>query len=377
MSFRFLFNSWGEHILATPLGNRSSPTMTHYGIEIYNNNIIMPSIYTNPEVRYTNYLSVGNSFDPSCENYFGRVELENFLLNSLAALSQPMTLQRVMPMNDLYDRGKFDGSANCFGHSNATRVARTKVTPISYLVQCTIASGFHSAQYVANHDSQMNDCASTSQNFFTTQCSLPESYSCQSSTPYMLPTISYYNTVSDLHRHESMEEQLDRTSDKNSPSSNASIYLVLEKQGELIVGLVIEDVFVLPSEFQAKLTSDQAEGENERSITIDDFIPVRSSNLVDPEESYNTTVHVDDKFSGDLNNDQVQIAINEGRLKFAENPQMKLDENPLQVKMNAVKLQGKKVLVRTSQAESTKGKKIIIGEERQPRMIRPKNPEID
>jgi hypothetical protein len=75
----------------------------------------------------------------------------------------------------------------------------------------------------------------------------------------MLPTISYYNGVSDLHRHRTMEEQLDRTSTKDSPSSNAGVDLALEKQGESIVGLVIEDVFVLPSEFQARSTSDQAE----------------------------------------------------------------------------------------------------------------------
>jgi hypothetical protein len=72
----------------------------------------------------------------------------------------------------------------------------------------------------------------------------------------MLPTISYYNGVSDLHRHKTMEEQLDRTSSKDSPSSNAGIDPVLEEQREPIAGLVIEDVFVLPSEFQAKLTSD-------------------------------------------------------------------------------------------------------------------------
>jgi hypothetical protein len=47
----------------------------------------------------------------------------------------------------------------------------------------------------------------------------------------MLPTISYYNGVLDLHRHKTTEEQLDRTSIKDSPSSNAGTYLVLEKQG--------------------------------------------------------------------------------------------------------------------------------------------------
>jgi hypothetical protein len=45
--------------------------------------------------------------------------------------------------------------------------------------------------------------------------------------------------------------------------------------------------------------------------------------------------------------------------------------------MNTVELDGKKVLVRPSQAESTKGKEVVIGEERQPSMTRPKNSEID
>jgi hypothetical protein len=145
----------------------------------------------------------------------------------------------------------------------------------------------------------------------------------------MLPTISYYNGVSDLNRHESMEERLDRTSIKDFPSSNADTNLVLEKQKEPIVGLVIEDVFVLPSEFQANSTSDQAEGENEWPITIYGFISVRSSNLADPKESYNTTVHVDAEFSRDSTNDQVQSTINEGRLELAENLQMKLGEDLL------------------------------------------------
>jgi hypothetical protein len=176
-----------------------------------------------------NYLPIGNSFDPLCGNYFVRVEQEKFPLSSSASFSQPTSMQQVMPMNDLYDRSNLDGSANCFGYSDATRVARLEVTPISYQVLCTVPSGFHLAQYAANHYSQMNDCASTSQNFCTTPRSLPESYYCQPSTPYMVPTISYYNGVLYLHRHESMEEQLDRTSSKDFPSSNVDIGLVLEK----------------------------------------------------------------------------------------------------------------------------------------------------
>jgi hypothetical protein len=186
----------------------------------------MSSIYTNPEVWYTNYLPVGNSFDPSCGNYFGRVEQEKFPLNLSAAFSQPVAMLQVMPINNLYNRSNLDGSANCFGYFYATWVTRSEVTPISYQVQCTIASRFHSAQYATNHYSQMNDCAITSHNFCTTSRSLSESYSCQPSTPYMLATISYYNGVSDLHRHKSMEGQLDRTSSKDFPSSNAGIDLV-------------------------------------------------------------------------------------------------------------------------------------------------------
>jgi hypothetical protein len=187
--------------------------------------------------------------------------------------------------------------------------------------------------------------STTSQNFCIAPRSLPESYSCQLNTPYMLPTISNYNGVSDLNRLRTMEEQLDRTSSKDSPSSNAGIDLVLEKQRELIAGLVMEDVFVLPSEFQAKFTSDLAEEENERPVTIDGFVPVRSSNHSDPKESCNREVHDDAEFSGDSTNDQVQSTINEGRLKFTENPQMKLNEDSSQVNMNTVEHEWKKVLV--------------------------------
>jgi hypothetical protein len=55
---------------------------------------------------------------------------------------------------------------------------------------------------------------------------------------------------------------------------------------------------------------------------------------------------------------------------------MKLDKDAFSANMNTVELDGKKVLVLSSQAESTKGKEVVIGKERQPRMIRPKNPEI-
>jgi hypothetical protein len=52
-----------KHILTTLLENRSSLTMAHYGMGIYNNNTIMPSIYTNPEVRYINYLPTPQAYN--------------------------------------------------------------------------------------------------------------------------------------------------------------------------------------------------------------------------------------------------------------------------------------------------------------------------
>jgi hypothetical protein len=55
---------------------------------------------------------------------------------------------------------------------------------------------------------------------------------------------------------------------------------------------------------------------------------------------------------------------------------MKLDEDLFQANMNTARLKGKKVLVQPSQAELTKGKKVVIREERQSMMIRPKKSEI-
>jgi hypothetical protein len=56
---------------------------------------------------------------------------------------------------------------------------------------------------------------------------------------------------------------------------------------------------------------------------------------------------------------------------------MKLNKDSFLMNMNMVELDGKKVLVQPSQAESTKGKEVIIGEERSSRMIKPKSPKND
>jgi hypothetical protein len=56
---------------------------------------------------------------------------------------------------------------------------------------------------------------------------------------------------------------------------------------------------------------------------------------------------------------QIQLAINEGQLCLK---QMQVDKDPFPV--NTIDLQGANVLVRPEQAELTKGKNVIIGEER-------------
>jgi hypothetical protein len=51
---------------------------------------------------------------------------------------------------------------------------------------------------------------------------------------------------------------------------------------------------------------------------------------------------------------------------------MKLDKDTFPINMNMVELDRKKVQVRPSQAKSTKGKNVIVGEERPLSMINPK-----
>jgi hypothetical protein len=60
----------------------------------------------------------------------------------------------------------------------------------------------------------------------------------------------------------------------------------------------------------------------------------------------------------------------EGRLKILESPQIKLDKDSFPTNMNMVEIEGKKVMVWSSQAKLTKGKEVVIGEERQLRMIK-------
>ena len=67
---------------------------------------------------------------------------------------------------------------------------------------------------------------------------------------------------------------------------------------------------------------------------------------------------------------QIQSAINEGRLVLSN---MQIDQTPFPVHM--LELSNTKVLVRPSQAESTKGKNVVIGDERPEKKLTSKIPQ--
>jgi hypothetical protein len=70
---------------------------------------------------------------------------------------------------------------------------------------------------------------------------------------------------------------------------------------------------------------------------------------------------------------QVQSVINDGRLTLCDGGKMKLDTDPYPISM--VELEHKKILVRTHQVETTKGKNMVISDDLRSRMIKPHNPE--
>jgi hypothetical protein len=71
---------------------------------------------------------------------------------------------------------------------------------------------------------------------------------------------------------------------------------------------------------------------------------------------------------------EVESAINDDRLTLGDGGKMKLDMNPVPIGM--VELMNKKILVHTDQAETTKGKNMVISTNHCNRMIKPHNPEV-
>jgi hypothetical protein len=71
---------------------------------------------------------------------------------------------------------------------------------------------------------------------------------------------------------------------------------------------------------------------------------------------------------------QVQLALNDDCLTLEDGRKMKLDTDPFSV--NMVKLGERKILVRSSQASTTKGKNVIVSDELRNRMVKPHSPEV-
>jgi hypothetical protein len=65
------------------------------------------------------------------------------------------------------------------------------------------------------------------------------------------------------------------------------------------------------------------------------------------------------------------LAINDGRLTLGDGGKMKLDIDPFPVSM--VELMDRKVLVRTDEAKTSKGRNVIVSDELRNRMIKPHN----
>jgi hypothetical protein len=71
---------------------------------------------------------------------------------------------------------------------------------------------------------------------------------------------------------------------------------------------------------------------------------------------------------------QVQLAINNGWLTLGDGGKTKLDTDPFPVGM--VELELKKILVRTDQAKTIKGKNMIVSDDLRNQMIKPHNSEV-
>jgi hypothetical protein len=72
---------------------------------------------------------------------------------------------------------------------------------------------------------------------------------------------------------------------------------------------------------------------------------------------------------------QVQSVLNDGRLTLGDGHRMKLDTDPFLANVITKNFKEVKVLVRPEQADSTRGKNVIVSDEPRPRMLKPRSPE--
>jgi hypothetical protein len=68
---------------------------------------------------------------------------------------------------------------------------------------------------------------------------------------------------------------------------------------------------------------------------------------------------------------QVQSALNDGQLTLGSGHKMKLDTDPFPTNVNMINFEEKRVIVHTSQADTTRGKNIIMSNEPRLKMIKP------
>jgi hypothetical protein len=71
---------------------------------------------------------------------------------------------------------------------------------------------------------------------------------------------------------------------------------------------------------------------------------------------------------------QVQSALNNGQLTLGDGDKMRFDTDPFS--LNMVDFEKKIILVRTDQAETTKGKNVVVFDKLRNRMIKSCNPEV-
>jgi hypothetical protein len=72
---------------------------------------------------------------------------------------------------------------------------------------------------------------------------------------------------------------------------------------------------------------------------------------------------------------QVQSALNDDRLTLGDGQKMRLDTDPFPANVNIIDFEGKKCLVHPNQADTTKGKSVVVLDEPRVKILKPRNPE--
>jgi hypothetical protein len=68
------------------------------------------------------------------------------------------------------------------------------------------------------------------------------------------------------------------------------------------------------------------------------------------------------------------LTLNDSQLTLGDGHKMKLDIDPFSVNVNMINFKEKRILVGTSQADTTREKNVIVFDEPRSKMIKPKSP---